>query len=343
MRREKEAPVRWYSFAVLAAAVILLGWWNLYSGSVPLSWEEFREALTAGEGGETARRILWDIRLPRLLAAAILGGALAVSGFLLQTFFANPIASPFVLGISSGAELAVSLVTILFLGKGMAVSSLTMILAAFAGAMGAMGFVLLLAGRVRSMSALVVCGVMMGYLCSAATDFLITFADEADIVNLRSWSMGSFSGMSWDNVKVMAAVTAAALILAVLLSKPMGAYQLGETYAATMGVSVRRFRVELILLSSILSACVAAFAGPVSFVGIAAPHLAKRLFGTARPLVLIPGCFLGGAAVCLACDLTARTLFAPVELSISSVTAVFGAPVVVWMMIKKYGNEGDGR
>lgn len=340
----KSLPARSASFLILTAAVFLFGWWNLCSGTVSLSWTEIWEVLlSSGTGDETARRILWDIRLPRLLAAAILGGALAVSGFLLQTFFSNPIASPFVLGISSGAELAVCILMVLFLGKGIAVTSLTMILAAFAGSMAAMGVVLLLAGRVRNMSALVVCGVMIGYLCSAVTDFLVTFADDADIVNLRSWSMGSFSGMTWDNVKVIAAVTAAAVLLAVLLSKPMSAYQLGETCAATMGVSIRRFRLELILLSSILSACVTAFAGPVSFVGIAAPHLAKKLFGTARPLILIPGCFLGGAAVCLACDLAARTFFAPAELSISSVTAVFGAPVVVWMMVKSRGREENGR
>jgi iron complex transport system permease protein len=147
--------------------------------------------------------------------------------------------------------------------------------------------------------------------------------------------MGSFSGISWRDVAAAGAAVCAAVVCAVLLSKPMGAYQLGESYAQSMGVNVRRFRVALILLSSVLSACVTAFAGPISFVGIAVPHLMKSLFGTARPLVMVPACFLGGSVFCLLCDLIARTLFAPTELSISSVTAVFGAPVVIWMLLTR--------
>ena len=198
-----------------------------------------------------------------------------------------------------------------------------------------MGIVLLLSQKVRQMGLLIVCGVMIGDICSAITDFVVTFADDANIVNLHNWSRGSFSGISWDNVRVLAPVVLTALALAFLLSKPIGAYQLGEGYAQSVGVPIRRFRLALILLSGLLSACVAAFAGPVSFVGIAVPHLVKGLFGTAKPLVIIPGCFLGGGAFCLLCDLLARTLFAPTELGISSVTAVLGAPVVIWIMVRR--------
>lgn len=141
--------------------------------------------------------------------------------------------------------------------------------------------------------------------------------------------------MSWENVRVMASVSFAALIFTFLMAKPIGAYQMGEVYARNMGVNISRFRMELILLSSILSACVTAFAGPISFVGIAVPHLMKTLFKTAKPLLMIPGCFLGGSVFCLFCDLIARTVFSPTELSISSVTAVFGAPVVIYMMVQK--------
>ena len=198
-----------------------------------------------------------------------------------------------------------------------------------------MGFVLAVSQKVRHMSMLVVCGVMIGYICSAATDLLVTFADDTNIVNLHNWSMGSFSGMSWENVRTMALVCGAALVLAFFLSKPIRAYQLGEVYAQNMGVHLRAFRTALILLSSVLSACVTAFAGPISFVGIAVPHLMKSLFGTAEPLILIPASFLGGGAFCLLCDLIARTAFAPTEVSISSVTAVFGAPIVIYMMIHR--------
>ncbi len=322
------------SFAVLAVIMFILMIWNINSGSIHLSVGEIGAILFARTGEETAYRIVWDIRLPRLLAAVILGGGLSVSGFLLQTFFANPIAGPFVLGISSGAKLTVSLLMITLLSRGISVGSGGMILAAFAGAMISMGFVLLISGKVKKMSMLVICGVMIGYICSAATDFAVTFADDSNIVNLHNWSMGSFSGMSWDNIRVMAAVIFLSLILAFLLAKPISAYQMGEVYAQNMGVNILRFRAELILLSSLLSACVTAFAGPISFVGIAVPHLVKSLFKTARPLLMIPGCFLGGAVFCLFCDLIARTVFAPTELSISSVTAVFGAPVVIYMMVR---------
>ena len=163
---------------------------------------------------------------------------------------------------------------------------------------------------------------------------MITFADDSNIVNLHNWSMGSFSGISWDNVDLAAVVVLICMILTFLMSKPISAYQLGEAYAQNMGVNIRAFRVSLILLSSILSACVTAFAGPISFVGIAVPHLVKSLLKTAKPILVIPGCFLGGAVFCLLCDLIARTVFAPTELSISSVTAVFGAPVVIVILLR---------
>ena len=322
------------SFALLALLLAAFAVWNIGLGSVAVTAGELLKVLTGRGEDPTMSRIIWDIRLPRMMAAAILGGALSVSGFLLQTFFANPIAGPFVLGISSGAKLVVSLVMVFLLGRGIVMGSGGMILAAFAGSMISMGFILLISHKVKMMSMLVICGVMIGYICSAVTDFVVTFADDADIVNLHNWSMGSFSGMSWDNVKMMAAVTAVCMLAVFLMSKPIGAYQLGEVYAQSMGVNIRRFRAALIFWSSLLSACVTAFAGPISFVGIAVPHLVKCLLGTAKPLLMIPGCFLGGAAFCLASDLIARTAFAPTEVSISSVTAVFGAPVVIYMMVR---------
>lgn len=325
----------WASFGLLVLMLILFIIWNINSGSIPISVREILEILFLGGGEETARNIVWEIRLPRILSAVILGGALSVSGFLLQTFFANPIASPFVLGISSGAKLVVSLVMIFLLGRSMVASSAVLILAAFAGSMISMGFVLLVAKKVKQMSALIISGIMIGYICSAITDFVITFADDSNIVNLHNWSMGSFSGMSWENVRVMAVVVLLSSLIVFLMSKPIGAYQLGEGYAQNMGVNIKVFRVALILLSSILSACVTAFAGPISFVGIAVPHLVKSLLKTAKPLLVIPACFLGGAVFCLFCDLIARTAFAPTELSISSVTAVFGAPVVIYIMIRR--------
>ncbi len=320
--------------ALLSALALGLLVWNIRAGTVDFTLGGIAQSIRERSG------IIWTIRLPRVLAAAILGGALSVSGFLLQTFFANPIAGPFVLGISSGAKLTVALVLVVFLSQGIVISSIAMVAGAFAGSMLSMGFVLLMSRRVRNMSMLVVCGIMTGNICSAVTDFVVTFSDDSNIVNLHNWSLGSFSGTSWENVGLMAWITGPALVLTFLLSKPIGAYQMGEVYAQSMGVNIRRFRVELILLSSLLSACVTAFAGPISFVGIAVPHLVKSLFRTAKPIVILPGCFLGGAAFCLFCDLIARTAFAPRDMSISSVTAVFGAPVVLYLMASRRGGRG---
>ena len=324
----------WGGFLLLLLLTVVFLIWNLFAGSVRLSASEILEILR-GVAESSQRSILLQIRLPRLVAALILGGALSVSGYLLQTFFHNPIAGPFVLGISSGAKLTIAVTMIMLLSRGHTASSAALIAAAFLGAMVSMGFVLAVSQRVRRMSMLVVCGIMIGYICSAATDLLVTFADDSNIVNLHNWSMGSFSGMSWENVKTMALVCGAALVLSFFLSKPIRAYQLGEVYAQNMGVALKAFRTALILLSSILSACVTAFAGPISFVGIAVPHLMKSLFRSAEPLLLIPACFLGGGAFCLMCDLIARTAFAPTEVSISSITAIFGAPVVIYMMVRR--------
>ena len=338
MMKEKRGRIL-VGFVILLVLTAGFSLWNLHAGSVTISAGEIRSILFDPGVTGTNKNIIWSIRLPRLLSALVLGGALSVSGYLLQTFFHNPIAGPFVLGVSSGAKFTVCIAMILFFTGGRATSSATLILAAFAGAMISMGFVLVISQKVHQMSMLVVCGVMIGYICSALTDFLVTFADDSNIVNLHNWSVGSFSGRSWADVRTMTLVCGVALVLSFLMSKPIRAYQLGEVYAQNMGVPLKAFRAALILLSSILSACVTAFAGPISFVGIAVPHLMKRLFGTAEPMVLIPACFLGGSAFCLGCDLIARTAFAPTEMSISSVTAVFGAPVVIYMMLRRRGAE----
>jgi len=268
-----------------------------------------------------------------------LGGALAVSGYLLQTFFRNPIAGPFVLGISSGAKMCVALVLIFIIGSYTGMPSYLLVLSAFAGSLLIMGCVLLFSQKAQNMSMLLVIGIMIGYICSAVTDFCIAFAKDSEIASLTSWSMGSFSGAAWSALKLICPLVFLTLICTMLISKPMEAYLLGEGYAKSMGINIRFFRIVLIVLSSLLSACVTAFAGPISFVGIAVPQIAKRLMNTAKPLVIIPISFLCGAVFCMFCDLIARTAFSPTELSIGTVTAVFGAPVVIRLMIKRRGRQ----
>ena len=326
-------------FLILAAVFCVVTVLNINTGTVHIPVPKILRILFLKEGAATEYNIIWKIRLPRILMAALLGGALSLSGFLLQTFFSNPIAGPFVLGISSGAKMVVALTMIVYLKYIGRFSSYTLILAAFIGSLISTGFILLMSKKVQHMASLLVGGIMIGYICSAITDFVVTFADDSDIVNLHGWSQGSFSGMSWSNIRVAAVVVGFAVLFTFFLSKPISAYQLGEAYAQSMGVNIKTFRVILILLSSILSACVTAFAGPISFVGIAVPFLARKAFGTSKPIVVIPGTFFMGAVFCMICDLIARMALAPVELNISTVTSILGAPIVIYMMIPKGGRK----
>ena len=321
------------AFLVLGIGTVVLVILNICIGTVEIPFRDILQSI-AGKSVDN-KRILWDIRMPRTFAALLLGGALGLAGYLLQTFFHNPIAGPFVLGISSGAKMMVALVMVFLMGNALHVSSAALVAAAFVGALLSMGFVLAVSRKVNHMAMLVVSGVMIGYFCSAITELVVTFASDSDIVNLHNWSRGSFSGMTWDNVKVITGVVLVTFVLIFWIAKPLSAYQLGEVYAQNMGVNIPAFRVLLVILSSILSACIVAFAGPISFVGVAVPHLVKSLLRTTKPILMIPACFLGGSVFCLFCDLLARMLFAPTELSISTVTAVFGAPVVIIVMMRR--------
>ena len=322
-------------FILLIAATLVVIVLNVNTGNVNIPVSSIFKIIVTHAGDPDEVNIIWRIRLPRILMAALLGGALSLSGFLLQTFFRNPIAGPFVLGISSGAKMVVAIMMIVVIGRVGHVSSWFMIIAAFAGSMVATGFIILVSRSVKNMSALLVAGIMIGNICSALTELLITFAEDSDIVNLHNWSQGSFSGMSWSSVRIAFLIVGVTTVLVFLLSKPIGAFQLGEAYAQSMGLNVRRFRVILITLSSVLSACVTAFAGPISFVGIAVPFLMKSALNTAKPLVVVPATFMGGALFCMVCDLIARMALAPSELNISTVTAIFGAPIVIYMLIRR--------
>ncbi len=343
---------------VMIMLCVLLAWGlvmnvNIGSAKIPtgevfrLTWDALRykamDTVTGNYGAEleqavsgtTASRIIFTMRMPRMLLAAVLGGALALSGFLLQTFFRNPISGPFVLGIASGAKMIVGITIIFMSGIVNTGNSSSLVISAFGGSLLIMGLVLAFSKRSHNMSMLLVLGIMVGYICSAVTDFCVTFADERDIAELTNWSMGTFSNADWDKVGTASILCFACLLGSWLLSKPIGAYALGEGYAQSMGLNIKLFRTMLILLSSLLSACVTAFAGPISFVGIAVPHVTRSLLKTSRPILVIPAVFVCGAVFCVFCDLIARTAFAPTEMAIGTVTAVFGAPVVIYMILKR--------
>ena len=321
------------AFILLLSAAAVIFILSLSLGSSGIGPADVIGLITKKNNDDLARNIILNIRLPRAAAAVFLGGALSVSGFLLQTYFGNPIAGPYVLGISSGAKLMTALAMIFSMRAGILLNSAAMASAAFAGSIFSMMLILAVSGKVSNMSRLVIAGIMIGYICNSATELAVTFADDANIVNLHNWSMGSFSGIDGGDLRFAVPITAAAVTASFLLSKPMSAYRLGESYAASMGVKIKPFRITLIILSSMLSACVTAFAGPVSFVGVAVPHIVKGIFGTSEPIIIIPASFIGGGVFCMICDLFARLIFSPLELSVSTVTAIFGAPVVIYVML----------
>lgn len=321
-------------FIILILLLVLSIAINIRKGSVELNLKDMINTISNNRSLSILEsNVLFKIRLPRIISAILFGGALSVSGFLLQTFFKNPIVGPFVLGISSGARLFVGFfiltsASIPFLEIG----PFRMFLISFAGSMLSMILVLYFAKSAESITVLIIIGIMIGYIASAGTNFMITFASERDVVSLHSWSQGSFSVITWDMLKLSTIIIIPSIIFTYFLSKPLEAYLLGENYAKSMGINIRLFRVLLITLSSILSACVTAFAGPISFVGIAVPHLTRLTTKTSNPKVLVPAIFLLGASFTLMADYFARTIFAPTELSISTVTSFIGAPLVIWLM-----------
>lgn len=321
-------------YTAIIILTVLTGFLSLAAGSVKYTLPEIISALSADDKS-TAYVVIMSIRFPRFLTALLLGGALSLSGMLMQCYFANPIAGPFVLGVSSGARLTVALLSMTAISLGFSPHPFYMIFSAFMGAMLSLFCVLLIGRKAENGGTLIIAGVMIGYICQAVTEFVTTFADDQGIASLHAWSKGSFAGSDMRTVRITAPMVLICAIAVFMLSKPLGAYLLGESYAKSAGVDVKLFRTALILLSGLLAAVVTAFAGPVSFVGVAVPHIAKRLLGTEKPIILIPAVFLCGGLFCSLCDLAARTAFAPVELGISSVTAVFGAPVVIWVMLRR--------
>ncbi len=318
--------VGWIATLVLNTAV----------GSMDIPFQKLMWIVFHPGEGSTSGFIVWNIRIPRALASTLGGAYLAVSGLLLQVFFRNPIVGPFILGVSSGATLMVSFVmlTSLQLGFG-ALAPFLSSLAALCGAYATLAVVLAVASRVRNPITLLIVGLMMGYLCHAVTSILVAFAEQEKIKGFVLWQLGSFSGFKWSEIRIMFVAGGALLVLVYGLSKPLNAFLLGEAYAASMGVDIRRFRLLILFCSCALAGMVTAAAGPVAFIGLAVPHMARLCFGTSDNRILIPGSILLGGIVTGLCDLVARLLFSPVELPVSSVTALFGAPIVVSLLMKR--------
>ncbi|HNW95841.1 MAG TPA: iron ABC transporter permease [Anaerolineaceae bacterium] len=324
---------------ILLAAFVL----SLSLGSVSIPMRQVFGILSGKPAfKESWKTIVLDFRLTKALTAVLTGAALSVAGLQMQTLFRNPLADPFILGINSGASLGVALAvlaigttgSILLAGISTA-GDLGLALAASIGAGLVLGLILLVGRRVKSPITLLILGLMFGYAASALTSLLIYFSLPERIQAYTVWSYGSFSGVTWSQLRVMAPVILAGLVLTVFLPKPLNALLLGEEYARSMGVNTRLTRVLILLSASILAGTVTAFCGPIGFIGVAVPHLCRNLLRSADHKLLLPAVGILGAALALLADAIAQLPGSQYVLPINVVTSLFGAPFVVWVIIQQ--------
>lgn len=338
-------PVRnTYAPLFITLGTFLLGIFllDLATGSVVIPLRDLLAILSGGESSKAAwADIVLKFRLPKTLTAALAGAALGVSGLQMQTLFRNPLAGPYTLGISSGASFGVALVMLLagvtgsaWLGDLGLGGTLGMALAASLGSALVLLLILLVAHKVNTMTLLVL-GLMFGYATSALVNVLLYFSAAERIQTYVSWTFGSFGGVTWRQLYVLAPLVSTGLLLAFISVKPLNAFLLGETYARSMGVSVKRVRVGVILSAALLAGSVTAFCGPVSFLGVAIPHLCRSLFNTSDHRVVLPAAVLLGGSVAVAADLVAQLPGSQFVLPLNAVTALIGAPVVSWVILHR--------
>ena len=330
--------------AVLLAAAVFVFFLNICVGSSRIPLSEVLDVIFGGSKESTSYLIVTRIRLPRALSTLAGGASLAIAGLLLQTFFSNPIVEPYVLGISSGSSLFAALVILGGFTFGFKrITPMLLFAGAFLGALIVMSIVLFASRKVKSVVTLLIIGLMAGYVCGAGTTILTAFAEKERLANFTMWSLGSFAGFTWDQIKVLYMISVPALLGALLLAKPLNALNAGEKYALSMGINVKRIRSILIVLSSVLTSAITAFSGPISFIGLAVPHICRILLRTSDNKILLPVCIAAGGLMAGSCDFIARNLLSPVEIPLGAVTSVFGAPLVVFLLTRKgdtnFGNS----
>lgn len=334
----------WFWMPVLAALLAVLFGLGLAMGSVSIPLRDVAAGLSGGPVSNPVwDSILWQIRLPRCLTAVLAGSALALGGLQMQTLFRNPLADPYAMGISSGASLGVALA--MLAGSAGAIPGLLALRgagarlgaagSAIAGAALVMLLVLAVSRRIRSNTTLLILGLMFGQIAGALVSVLQAFSSSEEIRAFAFWGFGSYAGVTWSGLPALAGSVAAGTALGVFCAKPMNALLLGWTYARSLGVRVRILRAFLLASTSLLAGGVTAFCGPVAFLGLAVPHLCRGLFRTADHRVLIPACLLLGASLSLASDLASRLPGNGAALPLNAVTALFGAPVVVWVLVRR--------
>lgn len=335
------------SMLLLVAAILILFFLNLLLGSVEIPVKSVWNIITGGSGeSEIWRNILLKSRVPQSLTALVAGAGLAVSGLQMQTVFRNPLAGPSVLGISSGASLGVAFVVLLSgsIG-GVALSSLgffgelALTVAAIAGALSVMALIVFVSQKVKGNVTLLIIGVMIGYVANAVIGVLKFFSVEEDIRAYVIWGLGSFARVSGNQVVVFVCIMSVLLPLSFLLIKTLNLLLLGDAYARNLGLNIKRARLFVITCSGVLVAIVTAYCGPITFLGLAVPHLCRGIFRSSDHRVLMPASLLAGAALALLCNLIARMPGFEGALPVNSVTAIVGAPVVIYVLFKKRHND----
>lgn len=339
IERRHTAPILLISIGIVAVGLLLFVM-NLCFGSVSIPMKEIWAAVFDGESS-TYRAIVMDYRLPQAVTALLAGIGLSVSGLLMQTLFRNPLADPSLLGISSGSSLGVALVILLGTATGLSVNTLSLwstfgvTVAAFLGAFGVLLLILALSSRLRSMVSLVLVGIMIAYSAGSVTDILKFFSQKEGLHSFVIWGMGSFSNVSKAQLPFFAIAVVAGTIASFLLFKTLNLLLLGERYAENLGVNIRRSSMLIILASGFLTALITAFCGPIAFLGLAVPHIARFLFKSSDHKLLIPATAFLGMDLALFCNLIARLPSFEGNLPINSVTALIGAPIVLWVIFHR--------
>ena len=321
-------------FTILAVLILLLFVVDMMVGSVGISVQDVVAALTGGECDPMTRKIVVDIRLMKAVVAILAGAALSVSGLQMQTLFRNPLAGPYVLGVSSGASLGVALfilgAPLLGLGGSHILSSFGVAGAAWLGSAAVLAVVGVVSSRIKDVMVILILGMMIGSGVSAVVQILQYLSHEEALKSFVVWTMGSLGDVTFEQLWLIVAAVAVGLTLAVAVMKPMNMLLLGEAYARTMGLNVKRTRTLILLSTTLLAGTVTAFCGPVGFIGLAMPHVARALFAQADHRVLMPAAAMIGAVSLLMCDIVSKMLTLP----LNSVTALLGIPIVVWIVVR---------
>ena len=329
------------TFILLFLLLLAIMLFNLSLGSVHIPTEAiFSSLLGQGASHESWTYIILEFRLPKALTAVLVGAGLSVCGLLMQTLFRNPLAGPYVLGLSSGASLGVAL---LFLGSGLfggmlvglAFSKWAVVIAATLGSCLVMLAVISTAIRIKDTMALLIIGLMFASLTSAVVSVLAYFSPANQLQQYVFWSFGSLGNLSWNEISILFLTVSLGMLMSIFSLKNMNALLLGEDYAKSLGVSIHKNRNLVIIATGIMAGSITAFAGPIAFIGLAIPHLVKQIVKTNNHFVLFPAVLFCGAIVMLICDTIAQLPGSDATLPINAVTSIFGAPVVIWLLVRK--------